>query len=82
MRTYYLFNIDDNFAYIYYKTPEMIFGILKQINNLNHSYFPLAYRSYKELVVSFHEKELSLFLKNYHQKEMAYQKKQILPYNR
>lgn len=78
MRTYYVFNINNYFSYIYKKKPYKIYKMLESIMKENAHDMVLSYKLFEQIALSFNKNKLNAYFKfNYETKPNYYYKDNI-----
>ena len=55
MRTYYIFNINNYFTYMYKNKPYRIYKILEEMYNVKKSDIVLSYKLFEQIAYSFNK---------------------------
>ena len=78
MRTYYVFNINNYFSYIYKKKPYKIYKMLESIMKENAHDMVLSYKLFEQIALSFNKNKLNAYFKfNYESNPNYYYKDNI-----
>lgn len=78
MRTYYVFNINNYFSYIYKKKPYKIYKMLESIMKENAHDMVLSYKLFEQIALSFNKNKLNAYFKfNYETNPNYYYKDNI-----
>lgn len=78
MRTYYVFNINNYFSYIYKKKPYIIYKMLESIMKENAHDMVLSYKLFEQIALSFNKNKLNAYFKfNYETNPNYYYKDNI-----
>lgn len=75
MRTYYVFNINNYFSYIYKQKPYKVYKMLENIEKTSSHDMVLSYKLFEQIAFPFNKSKLNAYLKfnyendtNYHYK--------------
>ena len=63
MRTYYIFNINNYFTYMYKNKPYRIYKILEEMYNVKKSDIVLSYKLFEQIAYSFNKNKLNEYVK-------------------
>lgn len=78
MRTYYVFNINNYFSYIYKNKPYKIYKMLESIMKENAHDMVLSYKLFEQIALSFNKNKLNAYFKfNYETNPNYYYKDNI-----
>lgn len=76
MRTYYVFNINNYFSYIYKKKPYKMYKMLEEIYHTNSHDIVLSYKLFEQIALPFNKNKLNAYIKikyieniNYYRKD-------------
>jgi len=72
MRTYYIFNINNYFSYIYKKKPYKIYKILEEIYHTNNHDIVLSYKLFEQIAISFNKTKINSYIKEKYKYEKNY----------
>jgi len=72
MRTYYIFNINNYFSYIYKKKPYKIYKILEEIYHTNNHDIVLSYKLFEQIAISFNKTKINSYIKDKYKYEKNY----------
>ena len=62
MRTYYIFNINNYFTYMYKNKPYRIYKILEEMYNVKKSDIVLSYKLFEQIAYSFNKNKLNEYV--------------------
>lgn len=75
LRTYYIFNINNYFSYIYKKKPYKLYKMIEEIYHTNNHDIVLSYKLFDIIALPFNKNKLNAYIKFNNSENISYYNK-------